>query len=382
MARPCLTSIYIVCEGSASEPWFLRRFAEAVKSRCEIGYSVEIFPAPSDEKSGQDSPGRKTGQRKLQGAAAEADPAEGESPKGGNPLYWVMHGVEKLSAFSEVYAVFDKDGHPKMAEAFALASQGLPDGRKVGIIFNSRSFEYYMLMHFERIFRAFAQTECGEKRGGHTRYFHCCLPNAVAGKECGGTICINGYARSRGYWKDSKDRLTFLTATNFWRGMSNAEYVRTKSIADNPDEEIYNLNPYVDFQSLLTRLMEYKILKQGEAIAHDCGRSEQQRLKLAGNVLSLHNGSSVLNLKLDEGWIKYCTFPSESVKFDEFSKDYASVELAEEAYAISQFAKTEVKSESAMSIAPGEEATVELAELAQPNSFAIIHIWGARYLIF
>ena len=384
--RPCSTSIYIVCEGSKSEPWFLRRYIEWAREHGVAGdYYCEIFPTPKDEepdhvdsndgKSFKRS-GRKNSGRKVQGVMPAAGPAE--TPRGGNPLYWVQHGVSKQNSHSEVYVIFDKDGHPKMPEAFELADQW----SNVNIILNSRSFEYYMLLHFENIYRAFSKTECGEKRGGHTRSFHCCLPNAVQGKECGGTICINGYARSKGYWSDSKDENTFLTACNIWRGMSNGECVRHAALDSNPEVPVYERNPYVEFQSLLARLLNMKIFRQGDTVSLDSGRRQDRIITRNEDGLEITNNSPALSFKLDDNWLEYYIYPLQPVLFDEFAKAYATKAEAIQAFAAIQGEKTLLYSHPEGILKPGESFSLKLFDSTPDNTFAVLTLASSRYLIF
>lgn len=54
---------------------------------------------------------------------------------------------------------------------------------------------------------------------------------AVEGKACNGDVCINGYARMKGYWQDSKGGLSTYTFVKdkIWTGVYNAHLIRWKS---------------------------------------------------------------------------------------------------------------------------------------------------------
>ena len=398
--RTCDTSIYIVCEGTKSEPWFLLKFIEHASERFDLNYTYEIFPTPKRakkedvENQEKKTPKpklnkRKSSGRKLQDPIHDVDPTPEETPRGGNPLYWVNHGKEKLKSYSEVFVVFDKDGHPKMEDAFEAANKAVEKDRKVTIILSSRSFEYYMLMHFEQLYRAFDKTECGEKvygKGGksHTNYYNCCLSDAIPGKACQGNLCINGYARRQGYWTDSKDEKTFLTATNIWRGMQNAEFIRSMALSKNPGvyPDVYKLNPYLDFQLLLARLLELKILRDEKPIHKDCGRKELQVITRSGNNLILTNGSSALKMKLEDGWLEYFEYPSISEIFEEFKKRYASIEDAEKNYANHQFEHHSISKESGVELDKQQAISLPLlSALNNCNTFAILSFNSNRYLI-
>lgn len=381
--KDCNTNIYIVCEGSKSEPWFLRRFIEWIKEQgYKVSYECDIFPTPKDEgdlyeQSRVRKNNRKESGRKLKNVTIPIIPDE--TSRGGNPLYWVEHGIKKLSSYAEVFVVFDKDGHPKMKEAFELASSN----DNINIILNSRSFEYYLLLHFEKIYRAFTKTECGEKRNGHTRSFRCCLPNAVIDKECGGEVCINGYARKKGYWEDSKDENTFKSAVNIWRGMAFGEYVRNRALLENPQSKIFELNPYVDFQILMLRLLEMNILRINDRIEIDSGRNEMQIIKNCGDHIEFSNGSSVIPMKLKNNWLKYYFYPTDPIKpFDKFVSEYKSKEVALEKFSIAQGEKHFIRAEVDMEIAAGDDKNVKIFTETPPNSFALLEFKGNNYLIF
>lgn len=378
--KACGTSIYIVCEGSKSEPWFLERYIGWLsRNGYNIDYSYDIYPTPKEEESeGGDEgkkikkSGRKHSGRRLQNPPAVAVPEE--KTKGGNPLYWVEHGISKSESYSEVYVVFDKDGHPFMPDAYSKAEKV----DNVSIILNSRSFEYYMLLHFENIYRAFTKTECGEKRGGHTRSFHCCLPNAVKGKECGGAVCINGYARTKGYWTDSKDEHTFLTACNLWRGMGNGEKIRAKALAGNPGVPEYELNPFVDFQKLLARLADMPLLRDGEKISIDRDRSITRNQ----DTLEIRNDSPALPLKLENGWLKYYRYTEQPTVFENYAKAFRTQGEAVEAFSAVQGEKTEICEARGTRIAPGQSESIELFDGQKPGTFAILTTQDKSFLIF
>lgn len=49
---------------------------------------------------------------------------------------------------------------------------------------------------------------------------------AVEGKACNGDVCINGYARMKGYWQDSKGGLSTYTFVKdkIWTGAYSGGY--------------------------------------------------------------------------------------------------------------------------------------------------------------
>lgn len=69
-----------------------------------------------------------------------------------------------------------------MKEAFKEAEKEI-DGKTVNIAFSSRSFEYYLLLHFEYLYYDFQSTECGERINGKKVLYHCMAENATE-KAC------------------------------------------------------------------------------------------------------------------------------------------------------------------------------------------------------
>lgn len=129
------------------------------------------------------------------------------------------------------------------------------DGKKVNITFSSRSFEYYLLLHFEYLYYPFEETECGERIKGNKHRFECGT-NKNPNKDCDGKICINGYARKQGYWKETKSSVsTFpLVADKLVKGLINASRLRAESDAKT-NEPMYNRNPYTNVDLLVGRLI-------------------------------------------------------------------------------------------------------------------------------
>ena len=112
-----------------------------------------------------------------------------ETIAGVPPLKWVLYARKILSeGVDESWAVYDKDEHPKHEEAFVEANR-IIDGKKVNIAFSSRSFEYYLLLHFEYIYYRFEETECGERIKGNKHIYECGT-GKYPDKDCGGRVCI------------------------------------------------------------------------------------------------------------------------------------------------------------------------------------------------
>lgn len=270
-------SMLLICEGTHTEPNFFGAMIDWLKEDGKIDFEVQILPKPtitSDDDEldlGRGIGGRK--KRTVNNNTRQQQEIETTILfPGEQPLNWVKSGIEQLHIYDEVWAVFDKDGHPKTAEAFYLSENTEVEGKKLKIAFSSRCFEYYLLLHFELIYKAFVKSECNgkeyfeDKRKSKTVSYHCMTPHAVKGKSCQGDKCINGYARLKGYWQDSKgnDSTFTLIADKLWVGICNAHAIRWKSNMLIPDEPLYTRNPYVDVDKLTCRLMGYETIEHKE----------------------------------------------------------------------------------------------------------------------
>lgn len=248
--------IRIVCEGDKTEPLFFTSLCD-LYCRGNEALDVRTVPQPRiplDEKTATTSRGGYKG-KKRQVKSAENMPPEEEPITGVPPLKWVQYARRILSeGVDESWAVYDKDEHPKHAEAFEEANKVI-DGKKVNIAFSSRSFEYYLLLHFEYLYYSFEETECGERIKGNKHRFECGT-GKNPDKDCDGKTCINGYARKHGYWKETKSSVsTFpLVADRLVKGLINACRLRAESDA-NTNEPMYNRNPYTNVDLLVGRLI-------------------------------------------------------------------------------------------------------------------------------
>ncbi len=248
--------IRIVCEGDKTEPLF---FTSLCDHYCKDndGMDVRTIPQPyipQDEEADNSPRGSYKG-RKRKIKTIEKEQPEELIITGAPPLKWVQYARQILSeGVDESWAVYDKDNHPKHEEALAEANR-IVNGKKVNVAFSSRSFEYYLLLHFEYIYYCFKETECGERIRGKKHILECGTGKNPE-KDCGGKNCINGYARKQGYWQETKSsESTFpLVKDNLVKGMVNACRLRTES-DKNTEEPIYNRNPYTNVDILVGRLI-------------------------------------------------------------------------------------------------------------------------------
>ncbi len=166
---------------------------------------------------------------------------------------------EEQEMYEELWAVFDKDGHTHHKEAYEKAEQEVND-KKVQIGFTSRSFEHWILLHFEKNKTMFSVSECKDKKG---------IPitcNSETG--CKGEVCLAGYIRINTPLEDyqksnNKESLKSLMdilmhPDNLNRAFENAKWLRSEIEKDTilKNKKCYELNPYTDVDVLVKRLIE------------------------------------------------------------------------------------------------------------------------------
>ena len=182
----------------------------------------------------------------------------------------------------QINAELAKHGISSIEEA-----EKIVNGKRVGIAFTSRSFEYYLLLHFEYLYREFQETECGEKVGGKKKIFRCGT-DTFPDKDCHGDKCINGYARKQGYWEESKTSKSMfpLVENRLKKGIINGCRLRAESDSVTK-EPMYNRNPYTTADLLVGRLMGIETINYGSTYSYI----------EAGNNLSIVRSGSTLTVK-------------------------------------------------------------------------------------
>ena len=160
--------IRIVCEGDKTEPLFFTDLCDQFYGDSK-DFDVRTIPQPNipvEDAEADSSRGSYKGKKRKVKSGGQKDVAEDEVITGVPPLKWVLYARKIMSeGVDESWAVYDKDEHPKHEEAMAEANK-IIDGKKVNIAFSSRSFEYYLLLHFEYLYYNFDATEFGKRIKG------------------------------------------------------------------------------------------------------------------------------------------------------------------------------------------------------------------------
>ena len=249
--RKLFQTLGIVCEGVKTENFYLTDFIE-----CEglLKERFHIIPATVEEEPIQRANNKRPQKqlKKLTGQyhqLIESDPNDYNKFKA-QPLCYVREAFmmkEELGC-DEVWAMFDQDGHASHKEAFAYAEQN-----KVKIAFSSRSFEQWVLMHFEDGNKTFEKTECKKqnkqtatkkKANGCNKLIQC-LDNAE---------CLCGYIRRKhipSYTKSDSKLYTKHLKPKLQDAICHAKQLRL-NIGDSP---IYEKNPYCNIDELITRML-------------------------------------------------------------------------------------------------------------------------------
>jgi hypothetical protein len=212
--RPLNTSIYIVCEGTNTEPIYFKAIAEQEDVIKE--YRVTVYPSEEDQ--------------------IKASKKEGESIKtDAVNLVKIAKREREIHNYSEVWVVFDKDGYTKHKEAFLYAKR-----HGVNLAFSSIAFEHWILLHYEQNRTDFPKSQ-----------------NVIDYLEAAGYF--TGYSKKADI--SIYARLKDLTKT----AIENAAWLRmemAKNLADC-DNKIYELNPYTTVDALVMKLLDFNPVTYG-----------------------------------------------------------------------------------------------------------------------
>ncbi len=216
--------LFIACEGTNTEYDYFNTWAQ-LDSVLDIYGAVNVYPS-----DGEESP--KTTPYQLFEIASEA----------------LKNGSADFA-----WAVFDRDNHPKLRETFA---EGQAAG--VNIAFSSRSFEEWVLMHFEKNNITFSASECKSPED-KDRPLNCGTKNV---QNCAPVACLSGHIRRRNFIPNySKKKVFDLFAAIFnysEKAIVNAAWLRFQSNAslNLVQPELQALNPYTDVDQLILKLQE------------------------------------------------------------------------------------------------------------------------------
>ncbi len=280
--RKLSRNILIVCEGTKTEPDYFRYIAQKLSYPNHIWDKVEIsdnttlpneipipgptmlkvrkkrhFINPNKHKKG-DKNALKELCDYLYGEDASIEIYQSIKAV---PLRYVGQAQlieNEQQLYEELWAVFDKDGHTYHKEAFLKAKE-VVNGKVVNIGFSSRSFEHWILLHFEKNKSPFLASNCKDENGDPLG----CNSNF----GCKGLKCLCGYIRTFTPLKNfnksnspeelSKMMEVLLKPATLERAFENAAWLRSEIEKDssNKAKEVYDLNPYTNIDILVKTLI-------------------------------------------------------------------------------------------------------------------------------
>lgn len=157
-------------------------------------------------------------------------------PKDNSPLGVALAAKEKYKEAIKlkipkdkifVWAVFDRDGHAGVKDAI-----GILKNTPIGIAFSNVCFEYWILLHFEKTSKAFAN--CDE-----------IIKHIVENHD-------SNYAKSNDNYNKLKSKIQVA--------IDNANWLKKTTWRDE-ERHICDLNPYTDVQLIFESLLEREIIK-------------------------------------------------------------------------------------------------------------------------
>jgi len=244
-------NLLIVCEGEATETTYLHQFRDLIIEK-DSEFYIEILPKEEPDKT------KKRKQRKNSDTK-HIDPLIVETVNNdytAQPTRYVREaqiGIED-NTYAEVWAVFDKDGHPNHEEAFNLATN-LTNGKKVNIAFNSIAFEYWILLHFEDNPTPFEKAMCRIRLGdGKKEYFYCGTHSKA--DDCSGVKCVCGRIVEQNFLEYINRKKEF-DYSKYGYNVKQAilRAIGLRKIYKNTLEPVYELNPYTTMDRLVFKLM-------------------------------------------------------------------------------------------------------------------------------
>lgn len=293
-------TIGFICEGEKSEPYFIRKLYVALQND---SFNIDVHPQIQEElRQNQTTPAiRKEGTRPVKNRSIP-DPLLKSYYGKPQPTNWVLAGEELLDTCNEVWVLFDRDGHPNVQSAFVEIDRIRQMHSNYNVVFSSRCFEYYMLMHYEYSTKTYNKAECNHKEDGKTVSENCCTNHATQ-NACDGSLCINGYARLCKYWTDSKNDHVYDICRNLWWGILNSFHVKWHSLLSNRTQKIYDRNPYLNIYHLTLRMLGMGCLEPFEPpIIRDLGNGTRHTLNRNDNDLHIecHSPIPIRNIELQE----------------------------------------------------------------------------------
>ncbi|WP_442846265.1 RloB family protein [Leeuwenhoekiella sp. H156] len=254
-----IKNILIVCEGESTEPNYFNHLKDILIDR-ECPISITISPRPPNIDEGNEyekRPGSKTRTLKITEKEKKEELSVVEDQFKAQPIAYVREAQKGLEdgTYEEVWAVYDKDGHPKHKEAYDLALEDF-DGKSVNLGFSSISFEFWILLHFEDSKIAFERSMC--RSTNPTKYYYCGSDEKHE-NDCSGENCVCGRIVTQKYLSYNGKKKDFDFESyfpNVYDAIKRA--VKLEKSYDVNTNLIYNLNPITTIYRLVFELLHFQ----------------------------------------------------------------------------------------------------------------------------
>lgn len=233
-----LRTIIIVCEDAKVTPGYLKGFKELLlDADGNIWEEISIYPLPIEESGTVTNKEQHKSQRKKRTfEVVDKEPAFQIEPEyKGVPVRYVREvqlRIEEMG-YDEGWAVYDKDGHPRHAEAYQLS---LTDPG-VNIAFTSIAVEHWFLLHFEKNNEAFEKSK---------------------------DVPLQKYIPNYSSKYKAKQKIFDDTIRHLPTAFRNAAWLR--SVSEENAVPFYERNPYVNIDILILRLLGHEIKVPGAPI--------------------------------------------------------------------------------------------------------------------
>lgn len=254
MSQDYRKTLLIVCEGERSEPDYFHSLRNEVIEKCGSNLFIKILPIPAQEKIDDDLENfelRKGAKKKqIKETATQVEDFIIEEEFKAQPTRYVRKAqlAHLESNYDELWAVYDRDGHPNHEEAFNLSKPDAQFEKIVNIGFSSISFEMWLLLHFEYSTQSFNKSQC---RNAQKEVFYC--GNGVHAEDCKGFNCVIGHIVSSGHLEYTNSKFFEYNKYNSYysAALNNAISLRESINSNIP---FYNLNPYISVDKLVFKL--------------------------------------------------------------------------------------------------------------------------------
>lgn len=219
------TVLFIACEGTSTEFNYFTSWGETEEA-LEKFERVEVYP-DENENNPQTNPYQ---------------------------LFQLAKNALESGSADYAWAVFDKDNHPRLPQTFLEATAS-----GVNIAFSSRSFEEWVLMHFEKNNTTFNATECKDARSKSINCGSHLVPNCTPIDCLTGRIRRNNYIP--GYSKKSDFDLFNAIHQSTEVALVNSSWLRFNygvSLNNVQQPTLHVLNPYTDVDQLIYQFLPAK----------------------------------------------------------------------------------------------------------------------------